>query len=148
MVRTYTSILVATDFSDIGNDAVIQAAGLAELMQAKLTLLHVIEHFPEDMAEDQIPPENRDPKHFFMQQSQHELDSLRQQVGQPQAQIEVVMTDHSAGHEIAAYANQRDVDLIVVGTHGNQGVLDRLGSTASVVMHDARKDVLIIRAKQ
>ena len=59
---------------------------------------------------------------------------------------DVVLSSQSAGREIAHYATEKEVDLIVTGTHGEQGFLERLGSTANTVMHDAKTDVLIVRA--
>jgi universal stress protein A len=142
----YKNILVATDFSKIAERAAKQANSLATLFRAKLTLLHVVEHFPEDMSESAIPPENMDPKKFFSDQAHDELEKLRSDlVGQHEATLEVIMSSRSAGREITEYATQKGIDLIVVGTHGQQGLLGMLGSTANRITHSATADVLVVR---
>ena len=40
-----------------------------------------------------------------------------------------------------------DVDLIVVGSHGEHGLALLVGSTTSGVLHEAACDVLSVRAK-
>ena len=144
----YKNILVATDFSKIAERAAKQANGLATLFGAKLTLLHVVEHFPEDMSESAIPPENMDPKKFFSDHAHNKLEKLRSDlVGQHKATLEVIMSSRSAGREITEYATQKSIDLIVVGTHGQYGFLGMLGSTANKVTHSATADVLVVRIK-
>lgn len=145
----YKHLLVATDFSDIGEQACIKAAKLAKLLNAKLTLIHIIEHFPVDRPENcQVPAENTDPKTFFVQQAKQELEATAERLGLQNVACDVVLSASSAGREIARYADEKSVDLIVVGTHGEHGLLQRLGSTANSIMHDASTDVLVVRAKE
>lgn len=47
--------------------------------------------------------------------------------------------------EIQELADALDVDLIVMGTHGQRGVRLLLGSTANAVLHGINRDVLIVR---
>jgi universal stress protein A len=47
--------------------------------------------------------------------------------------------------EIIRVANENDVDLIVVGSHGRHGLALLLGSTANGVLHHATCDVLAVR---
>ena len=46
---------------------------------------------------------------------------------------------------IHEFAEQQDVDLIIVGSHGRIGVQLLLGSTANAVLHGASCDVLAVR---
>jgi universal stress protein A len=59
---------------------------------------------------------------------------------------EVRFSPHSAKREIMHFAKEQNVDLIVVGTHGQHGLTDLLGSIAVGVAHMAPCDVLAIRA--
>ena len=52
-----------------------------------------------------------------------------------------------AAVEIKRVAENQDVDLIIMGTHGRQGLGLMLGSTANGVLHGVKCDVLAIRAK-
>jgi universal stress protein A len=47
--------------------------------------------------------------------------------------------------EIVRIAEENDVDLIVVGSHGRHGFALLLGSTANGVLHHATCDVLAVR---
>jgi universal stress protein A len=49
--------------------------------------------------------------------------------------------------EIRAMAEQLDVDLIIMGTHGRHGLGLLLGSTATGVLHGCPCDVLTIRIR-
>jgi universal stress protein A len=47
--------------------------------------------------------------------------------------------------EITQIAQQENVDLIVVGSHGRHGFALLLGSTANSILHHAHCDVLAVR---
>jgi universal stress protein A len=49
--------------------------------------------------------------------------------------------------EILRVAEENGVDLIVLGSHGRQGIQLLLGSTANAVLHGAPCDVLAVRVK-
>jgi universal stress protein A len=42
-------------------------------------------------------------------------------------------------------ANEKNIDLIVIGTHGRSGIKLLLGSTANSVLHGVKQDVLAVR---
>lgn len=46
---------------------------------------------------------------------------------------------------IKEMANEKHVDLIVIGTHGRSGFKLLLGSTANAVLHGVKQDVLAVR---
>lgn len=48
-------------------------------------------------------------------------------------------------NEIHSFADEQDVDLIVLGTHGRSGIKLLLGSTANAVLHGVKQDVLAVR---
>lgn len=50
-----------------------------------------------------------------------------------------------AADRIHEVATQRDFDLIVIGSHGREGLRRLLGSTANAVLHDAPVDVATVR---
>lgn len=59
----------------------------------------------------------------------------------------IVEFGHTADLIIAS-AEQLQADLIIIGSHGRQGVRMLLGSTANAVLHHATCDVLAIRIKE
>jgi universal stress protein A len=50
-----------------------------------------------------------------------------------------------AADEIKEMANEKNIDLIVIGTHGRSGIKLLLGSTANSVLHGVQQDVLAVR---
>jgi len=47
--------------------------------------------------------------------------------------------------EMHRFANDNNVDLIIVGSHGRHGISLILGSTATGVLHGSQCDVLAVR---
>jgi len=140
----YQNILVAADFSGAGENAVKMADTLASRFGASLTMLHVIEHFPEDMPVSVVPPEDVDPQKFLTDRARSDLEKLAARIGQPGATLEVVVSTHSASREIVQYAQGHGIGLIVVGSHGKHGIQGISGSTANSVVQAAIVDVLVV----
>jgi len=145
-MKPYQNILCATDFSQYSQVASERAAELAQYYGAQLTLLHVVDHFPEDRSNEQIAPENADPTAYRKEQAHASLTELARHLGQSDARKEVRFSTYSAQHEILHVAKEWGVDLIVLATHGHFGITAILGSTANGVMQSAPCDVLAVRA--
>lgn len=143
----YRHILLATDFSELALNAAHRATDLAEHYKARMTIFHVIEHFPEDLPNDFIPPEDMDPKTFLSQQARERLQALAVEIGRPDAEISVKFSSRSAKAEILEFARYGGVDMLVLGTHGHGGVADIVGSTACGVVQHAPCDVLAVCGK-
>ncbi len=144
-MNPYRHILLATDFSELALNAAYRATDLAEHYKARLTIFHVIEHFPEDLPNDFIPPEDKDPKTYLSQQAREKLKTLAVEIGRPDAEISVKFSSRSAKAEILQFARYGGVDMLVLGTHGQPGVGDFVGSTACGVVQHAPCDVLAVR---
>ncbi|HKK05484.1 MAG TPA: universal stress protein [Gammaproteobacteria bacterium] len=143
----YRSIVVGVDFSKNSRVAAIRAAALAGRDGATLTLLNVVEHFPEDIPVNPIPPENIDPATFYMERAKAELAELARELGTQAAEQEVLISSKSANHEILEWAGQHPVDLLVVGAHDRDAKAP-LGSTAMAISNHAPCDVLIVHAEK
>ena len=48
-------------------------------------------------------------------------------------------------HDIVRMAEEQQIDLIIIGSHGRHGIRRLLGSTANGVLHHATCDVLAVR---
>jgi len=143
MTEFYHSVLFATDFSETSGEAGRRALCQAKANSARLCMVHVLEHFPVELPVDWVAPEDVDPTTYYSDRAKQELTSLASDLGCPDAEQEVVVSGGSAGHAIAEFARQHDVDLIVAGVHG--GWVAALGSTAMSISHQAPCDVLLVR---
>ncbi len=142
----YRHILFATDLTDAGEAAAGRAADLVQRYGAKLTLLHVIEHFPEDEPNQTISPEDTDPAEFLTAGAREELAKLAALLGGGSIDQRVVASTGAAKHEILRFAQEAGVDLIVLGCRGPHVMPGLLGTTEGGVLHGATCDVLVVRA--
>jgi nucleotide-binding universal stress UspA family protein len=139
---THKNILVAVDFSDINRLAVERASKMAQLNHCRLTLLHVIEHFPLD--EGPLSSVFHDSTRALTHEFAGKLNAMAEAMDCKKVKSEVILTAKSARFEILKFAQEQKVDLIVVAPH-SQGVIGSLGSTATGVVNNAHCDVLAVR---
>lgn len=145
-MKTYQNILCAVDLSVHSRATAERAADLARQCGAALTFVHVVEYFPEDRSNKLIAPENLDPKIYRLDDVETAMEQVANDVGFPQSKREVLFSGGSARHVLVRYAEERDIDLVVIGRHGVHGAADIVGATAYGVMHTAPCDVLTVRA--
>ncbi len=127
-------ILCPTDFARTAKTALELASSIARDTGAELMLLHVGEPI---RAEQDLSAEERTGLEQVLRrlapQDRQTSCSYHIAAGQPAL-------------EIVHFAAEKDVDLIVVGTHGYQGIARViLGSVAEEVVRDARCPVLAIK---
>lgn len=142
------NILVPTDFSEASNTALRYARDLARSYGGRVHLLHVtpdllLMPYSADFAPVTLPDVQRGTEAFARKQieallSKGDFASLKPRVE--------VRTSMSPAAEIVAYAQAEPIDLIVMGTHGREGVAHFLmGSTAERVVRTAPCPVLTVR---
>jgi universal stress protein A len=81
----------------------------------------------------------------MMAAAKKQLTHLAQQLDVPDDRLWVELG--SPKFEINRVAEENQVDLIVVGSHGRHGLALLLGSTSNGVLHHAKCDVLAVRLK-
>jgi nucleotide-binding universal stress UspA family protein len=131
----YRSILVATDLSDRSLHALPVARSLAKQLGARVVFLYVAEkshvvETPIAFEEDRLTA---------LEGGRHSvlLERLRELFPEePGIQVDYVVREGGAKHEIIKLAKETPCDLIVMSTHGRTG-LDRLvmGSITEAVIH-------------
>ena len=140
-------MLVPFDFSPYAEQALEYAIGLAQTLQARLTLLHVVDTTPLGVAESTAL---RPPSYWV------ELETgIAEGMEEPLARV------HEAGLQgeraiaqgvpfqtILDTARDKSVDLIVMGTQGRTGLTHVLmGSVAEKVVRLAPCPVLVTRGR-
>lgn len=141
----YNNIVCAIDLSGSSESTCSRGIELARLYDAKLTLLHVLEHFPQDRSNEVIAPEYSDPARYRESQARTGMTELANRLGFGDAGIDVLFSTQSAWHDIVRLSTDRNADLIVVGSHGRHGLTAILGSTADSIVNHAPCDVLVVR---
>ncbi len=134
-------ILVPHDFSETAQTALSYAMELAAKLQARLTVLHAYElpsyGYPEGLAMTPEVVEN------IQRSSELGLEAVVAKARQSGIAVAQVLRQGPAWSEIDAVAKESRVDLIVMGTHGRQGISRALlGSIAEKVVRTAPCPVL------
>lgn len=134
-------ILVPTDFGRTSEAALRYGLALARAFKAQLYLLHVPEH-PGDAAETEYPIG----LFATMQNAAHDrLSHLLTAVEVSEFAPVCAMRIGKPYDEIVKYAAECEIDLIVMGTHGREGVARVvMGSVAERVVRKAPCPVLTV----
>jgi nucleotide-binding universal stress UspA family protein len=142
-------ILVATDFSEASNAALVYGRELARTFGATLEVLHVVEDIAAAFIDFPLYPE-LDRMQAEAEASAH--DQLNAVLSPADRQAlyakTVVLTSTSPAATIASYAREAmpRIDMIVMGTHGRGAVAHFvMGSVAEKVVRTAPCPVLTIR---
>jgi nucleotide-binding universal stress UspA family protein len=143
------SIVVGYDFSEHGSLALDQAIRMASYNQATLHVVHVTVQTTPTMVLDgsfpRVAPTLEDTEKSLAERVKLRLAAVGKR-GIEGAVIHVRTGD--VGPEICYVATELEADLIIVGTHGRQGVVRLLlGSVAEEVVRTANCPVLVVRPK-
>jgi nucleotide-binding universal stress UspA family protein len=142
-------IVVATDFSAPARAALEQAVAIAVRFRARLYLFHAVDARALDDGEAY---ERGTPLDGLYQLAERRArDELRKLRAPLDATIPIVESIRlgAAADEVVAFANEKEADLVVVGTHGRTGIRRLLvGSVAESVLRQAECPVLAVRATE
>jgi nucleotide-binding universal stress UspA family protein len=141
-------ILVPTDFSDFSGKAVGLAVDIAERMNAKVRLLHVVDKLQQCSLDYCFPAEEiQSIESGSMKEAARKMKEEVRKIAQAR-KIEITC-DVRAGvpyEEILNDQKEKKADLIVIASHGRTGIVKSLiGSVAERVVRGATCPVLIAR---
>lgn len=146
IMKPFTKILTAIDFSENSECAFDYALTLATQFNAELTIIHVINE-PVDLRGFYVP-------HISFEQLEKEIEESAVKMMETFCSTKLgTFSNYKTAivtgipcDEIIAVAAKIDASLIVLGTHGRTG-LDRIlfGSTAERVVRSAVSPVLTVR---
>jgi len=124
-------ILICTDGSKYAEEAICFGGLIAKGAKAHLTLLGVIEG-PEEM-----------------EKVRKSLERARDLLAQDVTALETKTRRGHAAEEILSETEEREYDLVVVGSRGRRGITRfLLGSTAARIVQHAPISVLIVKGKR
>ena len=139
-------IVCAVDFSDPSDYAQRYAVGLAEVFDAELRLVHVVElpflptYSLAGVPDLSLPVEQVEES--ARRRMQQAVDACRAAHSGTEGEVRL----GSAFVEVITYAREIDADLIVVGTHGRTGLTHMLiGSVAEKIVRKAPCPVLSVK---
>lgn len=140
------SILACLDGSERAAGVFDMAADVAQRFDATLRLFRVVTLPPE------IPPAahvaHGDPLAAFLETAAlEELTGMSRRAPQVRLEPPTVRNGLPAWRQILQFADELDVDLIVLGSHGYGGIDHLLGTTAARVVNVARRPVLVVHER-
>jgi nucleotide-binding universal stress UspA family protein len=144
----YKHILVATDGSEISGRAVSHAIELAQKLKARLLITTITEPFHIlSLGVEQLESTRPEYNRLMTDRAQTILSSAAKIASE--ARVECQIYHQSADNPYAAIlnvANDRDCDLIVVGSHGRSGLSSvLLGSTTMKILAHSTIPILVVR---
>lgn len=138
----YQKIMVAIDLSEDSAAVVERAQGIAGQGASALHLVHVIEPLSFAYGGD-IPMDFSGIQEEIHQQATQQLQRFAKTCGVDADHQHILLGKPDV--EIHAKADELQIELIVIGSHGRHGLALLMGSTANGVLHGANCDVLAVR---
>ncbi len=138
----YRHILLAVDLTEDSQIVADQGLALARGFGAELSVIHVIEPLSLAYGGD-IPMDLSSVQDQIHAQAKSHLAEFSKSIEVPPSNQYLIFGRPEA--EIHRVAECKNMDLIVVGSHGRHGIALLLGSTANGVLHGAGCDVLAVR---
>ena len=142
----YKKIFIATDGSEQNKKAVQHALELAKTCGAKLYAGYVVDtaafaSIPMDAGWEMM-------YELLEQEANESTKSVGDAAEKESILFEAVVLEGHPGPEIVQFAEEQEIDLIVMGTLGKRG-LDHflLGSVAENVIRNSKVPVLVVRGK-
>ncbi|SIR83927.1 Nucleotide-binding universal stress protein, UspA family [Haladaptatus litoreus] len=137
----YERILLPTDGSDAADRAIEQALNLAETYDARLYVISIVDQtaIPPDVRADILYEE-------LQEEGERAVDDIEQKARDAGIDVRTSIPRGTPYRAILDFADDHDVDLIVMGTHGRRGI-DRylLGSVTEKVVRLSERPVLTVR---
>ncbi len=142
----YRKIAVAIDLSS-ESSAIIKRAVDVAAPDSEIHLIYVQE--PMDSVYMGVVPYGPvfvgmdEVEENLRSELKQKLDDIGEQFGVPEGGRHFL--NGTPAREIHRFADEHEMDLIVLGTHGQKGVQLLLGATANSVLHGSACDVLAVR---
>lgn len=143
----YKKVLLAVELNPVVDNQLIKVAMdvIDKTKAGNILLVHAIEHLGIYGGTYGITISSDIETQLF-QEAQESMEKLAKKLHVKEKNQ--VIQFGSAKNVIAEIAEEYKPDLIVVGTHGKEGIKVMLGSTANAILHHAKCDVLTVRLKE
>jgi len=147
--RDYSHILLAVDFEPESEPVIARARRLCDLLGARLSVLHVVEHVPavvelgpmglggEVSAAEELALEEE-----LVEVAKRQMQALGERLGV--AEGDRLVRVGPTARVIDETAEAIGADLVVVGGHSRHGLMRIFGSTAKSVLKALRCDALCV----
>lgn len=144
-MKLYSHILLALELSPETDKQIIEKTKeLSSQFQAQISLIHSIEQLTNFGAVYSMAG-GIDLERALLEEAKKTISKIGESLHIPEPRQ--IITLGLAKQRILNSAKEIGADLIVMGSHGRQGMRLLLGSTTNAVLHGATCDVLAVRVK-
>ncbi len=143
----YQRILLPTDFSPASQAAISHAEGLARRYEAELLLVHIVTAPVYPGVYGLGPSLVGEVERSARESAESQLAELVDGLKAKGLSAEGLLESGAAARRLVELVSERDVDLVVMATHGHTGLSHALlGSTAEKVVRTCPCPVLTVKA--
>jgi len=144
-MSNYTNVLVAVDLNPDNEQVIDKAVEVCEINNASLHVIHVVEPLSYGYSDGMMSWSDGliSVEAAMREDARKKLAALGAKLNLDEDRLH--FSTGRASSEIHDIANEKGIDLIIIGTHGQSGLQLLLGSTANSVLHGSNCDVLAIR---
>lgn len=145
---TIRHIICCTDFSDNADAAFATALEMAQNYAARLTVLHVLPPVINPTLADTEGMVPEAPRASLLLKLEEKMEQAYGSRIGDSVSYRLVVLDGHASTEILRHLEEKQADLVVMGSYGLSGMgLVLFGSVAKRVAHKAPCSVLIVRQR-
>lgn len=142
----YESILLPTDGSDGMASAIKHGFHQAQQHETVVHALYVVDIRAYMLLPDET---QKRVKELLVEEGERAFAALTTYADTEGVELVTTVAEGTPHDAILRYAEEQDIDLIVMGTHGRSGEEKRIvGSVAEEVVRNAKIPVMTIRAMQ
>lgn len=137
----YDNVLIATDGSDEAEDCVDHGLDVAEATDAKVHALYVVETKASYILTVGLSDEELE---SYREYGEDVVTEVIDSASERGLGGEGVIRTGRPAEEIVDYADENDIDIIVMGKQGHGAIERHLGSTAEKVMRMTDTSVTVV----
>jgi len=139
-------ILVPLDSSRLAECVLPHVLAIAPVMNARVTLTHVMEHPYHGDGTPAVDPVDW---HLRKHKSEKYLEQIAEQLEKSGLKVDQAILEGNPAESVIEFARNNDVDLIALSTHGNSGLSGwNVSGVVQKIMLRSHKSTLLVRAYQ
>ncbi|MGV6831239.1 MAG: universal stress protein [bacterium] len=136
------TILIPVDFSDTSKKALKVAIKVAKRIQAKIVLTHMV-GIEDSLAK---PPNNFEEALYYSKLIGKKFETFIEELNTDDVIIEPTLQKHLDFNSVAEMATDIEASLIIMGSHGSQGIEEFfVGTNTEKVVRTSKVPVLVIK---
>ncbi len=142
----FRNILVPLDSSPLAEIVLPHTQAIAQVSNARVHLLHVLEQLPGGRQQSEVDPFDWQ---ILKAQAETYLSEVEVRLEKSGLQVNIDLAEGNAAESVIEYAHSHDVDLILLSSHGQSGISGwNVSSVVQKIILHAYTSIMIMRAYQ